>query len=155
MKYSDIQNYLEKGETGILELLKQIKNTIDTIEDYQEKFKSNLLTEETELREALNVFTGIFSEVTTIFRVAEIYSEVNEAKELLLAKNTLVDDGKGNKKSPTDEVAKAIAKEKNKEYAKLANLFRAYSQVVGQNIITCQSQLNYLKEQKFIPQENI
>jgi hypothetical protein len=146
MRYEDLKNYFEEGIEGINKLMITIKDTIDTIEDYQSQFKGNQLTEEADLKVALNVLTGLHSEVTIISLIADAYSEVNEARELLNAKNNLVDDGKGGKKSPTDEVAKAMSKVNNLDYLRTANLFAAYSKVCGQKIMTVQSQLNYLKK---------
>jgi hypothetical protein len=146
MRYEDIKNYFEEGIEGINKLMIAIKDTIDTIEDYQSQFKGNQLTEEADLKVALNVLTGLHSEVTIISLIADAYSEVNEARELLNAKNNLVDDGKGGRKSPTDEVAKAMSKVNNLDYLRTANLFAAYSKVCGQKIMTVQSQLNYLKK---------
>lgn len=146
MKYQDLQNYFEEGKEGIIKLMESIKDSIEQIEQYQSDFKGNVLTEEPELRQALNVLTGLHSETTIIAEVADAYSEVNEARELLTAKNGLVDDGKGGRKSPTDEVAKAMSKVNNLDYLRTANLFRAYSKVCAQKIMTCQSQLNYLKK---------
>lgn len=146
MRYEDLKNYFEEGIEGINKLMITIKDTIDTIEDYQSQFKGNQLTEEADLKVALNVLTGLHSETTIISLIADAYSEVNEARELLNAKNNLVDDGKGGRKSPTDEVAKAMSKVNNLDYLRTANLFAAYSKVCGQKIMTVQSQLNYLKK---------
>lgn len=154
MKYLDLQNYFEEGNEGITKLMLAVQDTIETIEDYQNQFKANLLTEEPDLKLALNVLTGIHSEVTIIAEVADAYAEVNEARELLNAKKVPVDDGKGtgSTKLPTDEVAKAMSKVNNLVYLRTANLFAAYSKVCGQKIMTIQSQLNYLK--KPIPPQN-
>lgn len=146
MKYQELQNYFEEGIEGINKLMLAVKDTIETIEDYQNQFKANLLTEEPELKTALNILTGIHSEVTIISEVADAYSEVNEAKELLNAKKQPVDDGKGSTKLPTDEIAKAMSKVNNLAFLRTANLFAAYSKVCGQKIMTIQSQLNYLKK---------
>lgn len=146
MTYEKIKECFETGVEGINNLMIIIKDTIDTIEDYQSQFKGNQLTEEADLKVALNVLTGLHSEVTIISLIADAYSEVNEARELLNAKNSLVDDGKGGRKSPTDEVAKAMSKVNNLDYLRTANLFAAYSKVCGQKIMTVQSQLNYLKK---------
>ena len=146
MKDEDLKKYFEDGIEGINKLMEATKDVIETIEDYQTQFKGNQLTEEADLKVALNVLTGIHSEVTVIAGIADAYSEVNEARELLLAKNGLVDDGKGGKKSPTDEVAKAMSKVNNLDYLRTTNLFVAYSKVCAQKIMTCQSQLNYLKK---------
>jgi hypothetical protein len=153
MKYNELQVYFEKGKEGIIELMEKVSDVIEMIEDYQSQFKSNQLTEESDLKTALNVLTGLHSETTVIAGVAEAYSEVNEARELLVAKNSMVDDGKGGKKSPTDEIAKAMSKVNNLDFVRTTNLFKAYSKVCAQKIMTCQSQLNYLKGQKYIPQE--
>lgn len=146
MKYETIKDYFEKGIEGINELMIAVTDSIDTIEDYQSQFKGNQLVDEADLKTALNVLTGLHSEVTIISVIAETYAEVNEARELLNAKNNLIDDGKGGRKSPTDEVAKAMSKVNNLDYLRTANLFSAYSKVCAQKIMTCQSQLNYLKK---------
>jgi len=146
MKYEDIETYFEKGVEGINEFMVEIKDTMDKIEGYQDKFKKNQLTEEPDLKEALNKLTGLHSEVTIIAGVADAYAEANEAREFLGAKTVLVDDGKGGQKTPTDDLAKAKSKVNNLVFVRIANLFAAYSKVCGQKIMTCQSQLNYLKK---------
>lgn len=153
MKYEDIKNYFEKGKEGIVELMSAVVDVIAAIEDYQDRFKQNLMTEESDLKEALNILTGLHSETTIIAGVAKAYSDTNEARELLLAKNSTVDDGKGGKKAPTDAVAEAMSTINNLDFVRTTNLFIAYSKVCAQKIMTCQSQLNYLKGQKFSPQE--
>jgi hypothetical protein len=146
MKYEDIEIYFEKGIEGIAEFMMEIKTTIEKIEEYQDKFKKNGLTEEADLKEALNILTGLHSETTIIAGVADAYAEANEAREFLIAKTVLVDDGKGGQKTPTDDVAKAKSKANNLVFVRTANLFASYSKVCGQKIMTCQSQLNYLKK---------
>jgi len=148
MEYKVIVNAFENGTEGIATFLEteEIKDIMITIEDYQSKFKGNSLTDEPQLKEALNILTGIHSEVTIIAAIAEAYAETNEARALLIAKNTPVDDGKGGQKAPTDEVAKAMSKDKNLPYLRTANLFTAYSKVCGQKIMTIQSMMNYLKK---------
>lgn len=146
MKYEEIKVYFEEGIPGIEKLMIKIKPSITTIEDYINKFKGNALTDESELIEALNRLTGLYGEMTIISFMADAYNETNEASELLSAKNNLIDDGKGGKKAPTDEVAKAMSKVNNLVYLRTANLFEAYSRICSQKIMTCQSQLNYLKK---------
>jgi hypothetical protein len=148
MEYKKIEQAFESGIEGVGKFLEteEIKDIMITIEDYQSKFKGNSLTDEPQLKEALNILTGVHSEVTIIAAIAEAYAETNEARALLIAKNTPVDDGKGGQKAPTDEVAKAMSKDKNLPYLRTANLFTAYSKVCGQKIMTIQSMMNYLKK---------
>jgi len=155
MKYSKIVDYFDRGVEGVNEFMKleEIKIVIDTIEDYQGRFKANMITEESDLKEGLNILTGLHSETTVIAGILEAYAETNEARELLLAKSIPQDDGKGGKKLPTDEVAKSMSKVNNLIFERTCNLFKAFSKTCSQKIMTCQSQMNYLKGQKYMPQE--
>lgn len=146
MNYKDLQNYFDKGIDGINELMIKLTEDIATIEDYRGQFKANLVTDETPLREALNILTGVHSEMIIVSGVADAYSETNEARELLLAKNNAQPDGKGGMKSPTDEVAKSTAKQNNLVYLRTTNVFKAYTRDCEQMIMTIQSQMNYLKK---------
>lgn len=146
MRYEDIKIYFDKGIEGIEEFLQiqEIKDAIESIENYQSEFKGNVITEGNELKESITRLTGLHGETLVIAKVAESYVSTNEAREFLEAKKELVDDGKGGQKLPTDDMAKAKSKVNNLIYVRASNLFEAYYKSCSQMIMSAQSLMNYL-----------
>jgi len=145
MKYEKIKEYFEDKENGLKNLLKDTEEVRDAIEEYTNQLMSNTITTANEYKEALNVLDGYYGFLCTIAEVSEAYSDSEEANQILNAKKNAVDDGTGKLKTPTDEVAKSIAKVNSAEYQRIHRLYKSYIKILEKRMMTIQSQLNHLE----------
>lgn len=144
MKYEDIKKYFERGEEGLIDLLKDSEEVRDAIEDYTTQLMSNVLTAVEDYKEALNKLDGYYGFVLTIAVIAEVAAKSKEANELLNAKNEALSKGE---KAPSDKTAEAIADVNSAEYKRIANLFLSYAKICEKRMMTVQSQLNHIEFQ--------
>jgi hypothetical protein len=133
-----------QSEENLSKLLTDCQPIFDEVEMIQELFRADKIISPDEYAKYLNVLTGHFMYLDRLSAVAEAYQEIKEADFLLEAKNKPLAEGQ---KAPSDETAKAIAKQKSANYIRLANLLKSYAKITEKAIITIQSQLNRLSDQ--------
>ena len=143
MRYTRITEYFEKEDKGLLELLEDCKDMIDSIDDYRNKLMGNALVTGDEYDEAMVRLTGIYMYVVEIFESAQAFKEIEEDKAYLRLRNEAIEKGE---KAPTDNTLKVMAHSAVANYIKIRNSFEAYMLGCEKGISTCQSKLKKLKK---------
>ena len=103
MKYSKISAYFDKGEEGIIELLKDITPMLDTIDEYAGQFIGDSFSGTDELRTAKTVLAGIIANLQPIYSKA---LSVKKQKEYRYYAATKAEAGDKFKDGATEKLAK-------------------------------------------------
>lgn len=150
MRYSIIQNYFDKGEVGVEELLKDCDEVFDAIEEYKEQFMANIPSTEDEYKEILNKLTGYYLFLEPIFTIAQAYKEIKEDT----AYCNLRTEAEVSGKKLTADALKVEAHKAVSLWIRIRNIFESYVNGVEKSIVTCQTQLKRLEEtRKYKPSE--
>jgi hypothetical protein len=150
MKYSKIVDYFEKGEQGIVDLLKECENTFTTLDNYKQDFIQNQIITIEDYKEKLNVLTGIYGFLEPIYNLAQAYKEIKEDEAYCNLRTQAETEGK----KITADALKVEAHRAVSLWIRTRNIFESYVRFTEKAIITVQSQLNrFEKNSNYKPQE--
>ena len=143
MRYSKINQYFEKSEEGLLELLEDCNEMIESIDNHRNAFMGNAYSSPDEYDKAMIELTGIYMYVVEIFEAAQAFKEAEEDKAYLKLRNEAIEKGE---KAPTDNTLKVSAHSAVANYIKIRNSFESYMLGCEKGISTCQSKLKKLQK---------
>jgi hypothetical protein len=150
MKYSKIVDYFEKGEQGIVDLLKECENTFTTLDNYKQDFIQNQIITIEDYKEKLNVLTGIYGFLEPVYNLAQAYKEIKEDEAYCNLRTQAETEGK----KITADALKVEAHRAVSLWIRTRNIFESYVRFTEKAIITVQSQLNrFEKNSNYKPQE--
>jgi len=150
MKYSKIQNYFDKGEEGITQLLADCADIFETLDQYKQDFIGNMISSADDYKERLNVLTGIYGFLEPIFNLAQAYKEIKEDESYCNLRAEAETTGK----KITADALKVEAHRAVSLWIRTRNIYESYVRFTEKGIITIQSQLNRLeKNRDYKPQE--
>lgn len=150
MRYDKIQEYFNRDEEGVTQLLTDCKDAFDTIEEYKGLFIGNMISTPDEYKEALNRITGLYGFFEPIFSLAQAYKEIKEDE----AHSTLRIQAETEGKKITADALKVEAHKAVSLFIRVRNIFESYVNTTEKFIITIQSQLNRLERNRdYKPQE--
>ena len=150
MKYSKIIDYFEKGESGIVDLLKECENIFTTLDTYKQDFIGNVIVSADDYKERLNVLTGIYGFLEPIFNLSQAYKEIKEDESYCNLRTRAETEGK----KITADALKVEAHRAVSLWIRTRNIFESYVKFTEKGIITIQSQLNRLERNRdYKPQE--
>lgn len=89
MRYDKIQEYFNRDEEGVTQLLESCKEMFDTIDDYSSQFIGDILSTSDELREAKTRLTGIVATLQPIYSKALSVKKQKEYRYYAQQKETL------------------------------------------------------------------
>jgi hypothetical protein len=141
VKYDKIEKYFNEGETGVIQLLEDCKDTFDTIEQYKQDFLGDILSTEEVLKTGLNVLTGCYFFLEPIYNLSQAYKEIKEDEAYCRIRAEAETAGR----KITADALKVEAHKEVSLFIRTRNIFESYVNSVEKGIITIQTLLKRME----------
>jgi hypothetical protein len=144
MRYDKIQKYFDEGEVGVTQLLADCQDIFDTIDQYKQDFLGDVLSTESVLKTGLNVLTGCYFFLEPIFNLSQAYKEIKEDESYCNLRTQAELEGK----KITADALKVEAHKSVNLFIRTRNIFESYVNSVEKGIITIQTLLKRMENNK-------
>lgn len=143
MRYYETEQFF-KEESKLNEVLEKCQDVFDKIDEISGKLRAGKITTSVECQGLLQELGGIFAYLNPIYKIAEVEKKNRQERIYIELKMDIENTDKKFSSAPTEREASALVA----PYRRVRGILEGYVEICKILIISCQSLLRALQEER-------